>query len=100
MDITIRNRGTRFSYSSDVSKLYNQIHLHESAFPYSLFLYHDTLDPDIQPDIYVMVRAWYGVVSTGNQAGYALDRLAEEGKDKFPAAMNSLTKDRYVDNIL
>ena len=59
LDISIRNRGTRFSNSSDVSKLYNQIHLHESAFPYSLFLYHDTLDSDVQPDIYIMVRAWY-----------------------------------------
>jgi len=26
--------------------------------------------------------------------------LAEEGKDKFPAAMNSLTKERYVEDIL
>ena len=100
LDIVIRNRGTKFSFSSDVSKLYNQVHLHESAYPYSLFLYHDTLDPETEPEIYVMVRAWYGVVSTGNQAGYALDKLAEEGKDKFPAAKHCLTKDRYVDDIL
>ena len=51
------------------------------------------------PDTYVMLRAWYGVVSTGNQAGYALDKLAEPDREDFPNARFSLVRDRYVDDI-
>ena len=47
-----------------------------------------------------MVRAWYGVVQTRQQAGYALDRLAELGKDEFPKAPECIARDRYVFDIL
>jgi hypothetical protein len=100
LDIIIRSRGWEYIWSSDISKLYNQLHLDISAYPYSLFLYNESLDPNIEPDIYVMVRAWYGVISTGSQAGFALDNLAEQGKLKYPDAKSSLERDRYVDDIL
>ena len=100
LDIIIRNRTRRYIWTSDVSKLYNQLHLDPASHPYSLFLYHDTLDPDTDPHVYVMLRAWYGVISTGGQAGFALDRLAELGKDDFPNAKACLDRDRYVDDIM
>ena len=100
LDLIIRSRGWEHIWSSDISKLYNQLHLDTSAYPYSLFLYNESLDPNIEPDIYVMVRAWYGVISTGSQAGFALDNLAEQGKHKYPDAKSSLDRDRYVDDIL
>ena len=100
LDIVIRNRVVRHIFSSDVSKLYNQLELNEDAYPYSLFLYHESLDPGKEPEVYVMLRAWYGVISTGNQAGYALDQLAEIGKEEFTAAKPCLDRDRYVDDIM
>jgi len=100
LDIVIRNRGRRYIWTSDVSKLYNQLHLDPASHPYSLFLYHDSLDPNVEPQIYVMLRAWYGVISTGGQAGFALDRLAELGKVEFPNAKTCLDRDRYVDDIM
>ena len=30
-----------------------------------------------------MVRAWYGVISTGSQTGFAIDYLAEQGRNKY-----------------
>ena len=47
-----------------------------------------------------MVLAWYGIVSTGGQAGFALDKLTEMLAEKYPEACKSLKQDRYVDDIL
>ena len=68
--------------------------------PYSLFLYSAALDPEKEPDVWVMVRAWYGIVSTGGQAGYALDKLTEMMADEFPEAYRTLRENRYVDDLL
>ena len=99
-DIIIRNQTKPIGWASDISKMYNQLRLDKSAYPFSLFLYHDSLSSDIEPDTYVMVRAWYGVVQTGQQAGYALDHLAELGKVDYPMAPECIARDRYVDDIL
>jgi len=100
LDIMIRNRVKWWIWISDISKLYNQLHLDPAAYPFSLFLYHQSLDPNIDPDVYVMLRAWYGVIQTGGQAGYALDKLAEISAEEFPMAKECLERDRYVDDIL
>ena len=47
-----------------------------------------------------MSRAWYGVSSTGNQAGVALEYLAEQRKDNLPLAHSVLTRSRYVNDVL
>ena len=99
-DIIMRNRTKPVGWASDISKMYNQLRLDKSTYPFSLFLYHESLNKDIEPDVYVMVRAWYGVVQTRQQAGYALDRLAELGKDEFPKAPECIARDRYVFDIL
>ena len=99
-DIIMRNRTKPVGWASDISKMYNQLRLDKSTYPFSLFLYHESLNKDIEPDVYVMVRAWYVVVQTRQQAGYALDRLAELGKDEFPKAPECIARDRYVFDIL
>ena len=82
--IMIRCRCMQYIWSSDISKLYNQLILDDPSLPYSLFLYSAALAPEKEPDVWVMVRAWYGIVSTGGQAGYALDKLTEMMADEFP----------------
>ena len=47
-----------------------------------------------------MVRALYGIVSTGGQAGFALDKLTELMAEDFPDAYKTLRENRYVDDIL
>jgi len=98
--IMIRCRCTEYIWSSDISKLYNQLIMDDPSLPYSLFLYGDELDQDRKPDIWVMVRAWYGIVSTGGQAGFALDKLTEMMAEKFPEAYKTLRENRYVDDVL
>ena len=61
--ILICNRVDPFSWSSDITKLNNQLHLDQSAYPYSLFLFNPEMNPDKLPDVYVILVAWYRVTS-------------------------------------
>ena len=99
-DIMLRSRTKKFMWSSDISKLYNCLKLNPSSYAYQLFLYHESLDPDIQPQIYVMLVAWYGVTSSSNQAIFALEELARLQKEEFPLAYIVLSEDIFVDDIL
>ena len=98
-DILIRTLAQPFSWSSDISKLYNQLHLEDSALPYSLFLYDSSLDENMKPQVWVMRVAWYGVTSTGAQAGEALDRIAHNFADQYPLASRCVLSCRYVDDL-
>ena len=68
--------------------------------PYSLFFCGEAMDPDEKPDVWVKVRTWYGIVSTGGQAGYALDKLTEMLAGEFPESYRILRENRYVYNLL
>ena len=99
-DILLRARTKKFLWSSDISKLYNCLHLQPSSYPYQLFLFHDSLDPEKEPSVYVMVRAWYGVTSSANQSGYALEELARLLRDDNPLAYVVITESTFVDDML
>ena len=99
-ELLVHFRCVKLGWSSDITKLYNQLHLNQSALPYSLFLFHESLDPATPPSVWVMTRAWYGVASTGNQAGIALEFLANTLHVEYPAAVGPLTKCRYVDDVI
>ena len=98
--IMIRCRCTGHIWSSDISKLNNQLILDDPSLPDSLFLYGEELNQDKEPEVWVMVWAWYGIVSTGGQAGFALDKLTELMAKDFPQAYKTQTENRYVDDIL
>ena len=97
--ILVRCLSQRFAWASDISKLYNQLRLEPSALPFSLFLYHDSLDQETDPEIWLMVRAWYGVTPTGSQAGFALEWLAKAAAKEFPQGSECILNNRYVDDI-
>ena len=77
------------------------LHIDYFALPFSLFLYHTSMDGSIEPDVYVMTRAWYGVVPTGAQAAVAIRirLLAELSSSDYPDAIDVLSKDIYVDDV-
>ena len=75
------------------------LHLDQSALPFSLFLYYKSMDGNIEPDIYVMTRAWYGVVPTGAQAAVAINMLSELFSQEYPSAVEVLSKDIYLDDV-
>ncbi len=87
------------AWCSDISKVYNMLKLKDEALPYSLLLFHESLDEAINPDVYVMTAAWYGVSSTGNQANVAVDRLWMANQHELPEAAGPLGPDRYMDDV-
>ena len=97
--ILVRCLSQRYAWASDISKLYNQLRLEPSALPFSLFLYHASLDSSKDPEKWVMVRAWYGVTPTGSQAGFALDSLARASEEQHPEGSECILNNRYVDDI-
>ena len=99
-EVVLRNRTKRHVWSSDISKMYNCLHLNKSSLPYSLFLFQDEMDPTKKPVVYVMRVAWYGVVPTGNQAGYAIEVIANSASDSLSVAKTVLLLERYVDDLL
>ena len=98
-EILMRNRVKSHSWTSDISKMYNQLQLKESSYPYSLFLYHESLSAEIEPEKWVMLVAWYGVVPTGNQAVYSIEVTAASAPPRFDPAKAPLLKDRFVDDL-
>ena len=99
LNIIIANRAAPYVWTSDISKLYNMLHLKDGALPYSLFLFHESLELQTKPEVWCMLRAWYGVVPTGNQASYAIDQLVDKFKETYPMAVQPLQDCRYVDDI-
>ena len=99
-EILMRSRTNTSIWSTDISKLYNQLHLKPSAFPYGLFLFNDGLDGSQPAETYVMLVAWYGVTSTGNQAAAALDMVTKTLESEYPLAREVVKKDVYVDDGL
>ena len=98
-EILVRNRVKKYAWSSDTSKMYNQLKLNKSAYPYSLFLFNDSLTPEATPTVWVMQVAWYGVAPTGNQEGFAIDEMVRQAGPEYGVAMGPLSKDRYVDDV-
>jgi hypothetical protein len=98
-EVLISFRTHRHAWCSDISKMYNQLKLSDQALPYSLFLYHESLSDSIEPEVYCMQSAWYGVSSSGNQANVAVDMLWQKFGEEFPAAVGPLGVDRYMDDV-
>ena len=98
-DILLEARTQPHMWATDIRKMYNQLKLKKSSLQYQLMLFHNSMDPKVTPEVWVLTSAWYGVVNTGNQAGYAVEKLATLYKDKCPQALAPLKRRRYVDDI-
>jgi hypothetical protein len=60
-EILVRLRVYKEAWTTDISKLYNRLHLNETSYPNSLFLYDDSLSDSVRAQVWVLNRAWYGV---------------------------------------
>ena len=99
-DIIVRNRCRQNAWSSDISIPFNMLHLDISTLLYSLFLFHSSLDPNQKPEVWVMTQAWYGVCSTGCQVGAGISKLISLAQPGEEDAVQTLTNDRFVDDLL
>ena len=98
--ILLRSLCTEHCFSTDIRKLYNNLHLDPEAYPYSLFLYEPSMEVNKEPETYLMVRAWYGVASTCSQAGTSLQMIAKDHQESLPFGASVLLEDLYVDDAV
>ena len=97
--IVINWRSWEVGFTADISKMYNSIKLYESEYPYTLYLWSETLDPAEDYEIFLYVVVTYGLVSSGNITTAALRRIATMFKEKFPLAYCVILKWTYMDDI-
>ena len=63
-------------------------------------LFIDDMDPNGEVEIYVLVRAMYGVTCTGNQAETAIRRAARHFQEEYPLGAEAILERTYVDDGL
>ena len=100
LSVLLRSRSSPYLWSADIKKLYNMLILEPECLPYSLFLYNPSLDSSMEPQTFVLLRAWYGTASTSGQATYALRQLGLDHASSHPLGSKVLLNDVYVDDLL
>ena len=86
-------------FHTDISKMYNVIHLSHLFWRYQLYLWSVNLD-SIEPVWKVIKTLIYGGFSSVNQAEYGLRRTAEISKKEFPKVCDIVMHDIYVDDCM
>ena len=85
---------------TDIKKMYNTIKLHKSHWCYQRYLWEDSLDPSKSPEQKVIKTLIYGVKSSGNQAEFALRKIAQLSKEEYPEVNNIVQDDIFVDDFV
>ena len=96
--LLLRFRSFKHIGSFDISKMYNMLYIEESHLQYQLILWVDALDPNKEIEVWVMMRAIYGTVSSGNQAEVAIRRGAAKMQDQCPEGAYTIIYETYVDD--
>ena len=56
------------------------------------------MDPENETEVWVMMRAIYGTISSGNQAEVAIRRGAAKLQDEYPEGAYTIIEETYVDD--
>jgi len=97
--IGLRSRLSRHVFTTDIKKMYNSLILVPQHYCYQLVLYNPGLASNCEPEWYMMLRGWYGLVSTGNQATTGVIKSAEASQIEYPLALPIVKEDTYVDDV-
>ena len=98
--LNLNFRGWKQVGTFDISKMYNQLFLHQDHYQFQLILFVDEMNPQGEPEVWVLVRAMYGVTCTGNQAETAIRRAAKHFEAKYPLGAHAILTQTYVDDGL
>lgn len=94
-DVLLWIRQFKYIFSSDVEKMYRQIKVHENDWKFQRIVWnnHGHIDK------YELTTVTYGLSCAPYLALKCMMQLITDEGDKFPLAVDSLTKGRYVDDI-
>ncbi|XP_072375501.1 uncharacterized protein [Diabrotica undecimpunctata] len=97
-DMLIRFRQYTYVVSADVSKMYQQVIVHEENRPLQQIVWRD--NPTDNIDVYQLTTITYGQKSAPFLAMRCMRQLAFEHESQFPLAAKSILEDFYVDDLL
>ena len=81
----------------DIQKFYNSCLIPESDYHYQCVWWHDTLDENAEPELYIIKTHIYGVISSGRVLEMCLERVADMNIDN--EAFHKLFSEKlYVDD--
>lgn len=95
-DVLIRFRLFRYAFSSDIEKMFRQIHVHPDHWKYQRILW---TDQDSTLRTYELTTVTYGLACAPFLALRVLSQLVTDEGSKFPLAVSPLTHGRYVDDV-
>lgn len=95
-DVLIWFRLFRYVFSTDIEKMFRQIDVHEDDWDLQRILW---IDNDSHLRTYHLTTVTYGLACAPFLALRTLQQLIEDEGTKFPLAVPSLSKGRYVDDI-
>ena len=87
------------AFVGDVSQFYCTIKLMEESWPFQKLLLREDLNPNGKLIKAVIIKAIFGVCSSGGQSEVVMRMVADLVKDSFPQVAKVLLKKRYVHDI-
>jgi len=95
-DVLIWFRQFRYVFSSDIEKMYRQINVHHEDWNFQRIFW---INQEKNLVSYYLTTVTYGLACAPFLALRTLAQLIEDEGKKYPLAIPSLTKGRYVDDI-
>ncbi|XP_039315422.1 uncharacterized protein LOC105198944 [Solenopsis invicta] len=95
-DVLIYFRLFRYVFSTDIEKMFRQVKMHPDDWRFQRILWLDHMN---ELRTYQLTTVTYGLACAPYLALRTLQQLAEDEGSRFPLAITSLTKGRYVDDI-
>ena len=96
--VILRFRKKEVAVMGDISKIYHRVLIPERDQHVHRFLWRN-LKTERKPDVYVKTVLTFGYKPAPAMAQIALRKTAEENKDDYPEAAETLTKHSYMDDI-
>ncbi|XP_055543557.1 uncharacterized protein LOC129729100 [Wyeomyia smithii] len=97
-DIVLRFRFYRYAFTADVQKMYRMILVDERDTSFQRILWRDDKTKKLKE--IELTTVTYGTAAAPFLATRALNQLAEDENDSFPAASKVVKKSVYIDDVL
>lgn len=98
LEIFLRFRCYTVALHTDIKKMYNVLKMKPDHWTYQRYYWQETLDQSTPPEEKVIMTVIYGARPSGNQATVGLRITAKKQQDEYPAAVQSVIEDSYVDD--
>lgn len=96
LDVLLRFRFFKYVFVSDIEKMYRQIIVHPNDWDLQRILWKNEKD---ELTIYQLMTVTYGMACAPFLALRVMQQLIEDEGSKYPLAVPTLTKGRYVDDV-